>query len=284
MAKNNSGLLGYGSAATQVKGRAPQPEDPVNLNPKPSEEVMRRLKTELSTFFGAEVSLLPGGSSSRTTDLPSSDWDYYFEVPGVEVDEHQRDELLLYPSKAMNCTAKLSERGIAIQLQCGLSLLEIVPRHATYFDWDRVEFPRFLGCLNRSKNDEDLRLFLDDNPGARILIRELKAAFKEVEPKLPSFLLEHLVKRMAMTCVCHDPWRGFVTQLKLPEAFDVACHTLEEIATQSQRGRNPDPFSPLQDLWEDLETAEPRRKQLGRCHKELSVGIGVSYDNGDEVP
>ena len=247
------------SSAYRVKGHAPKPEDPVNLNQALEKKLKHDLSQQLNIFFKTEVSLWPGGSGSRLTDVASSDWDFYFDVPGVVVDEGQRDGLLAHLQRALNCTAKLSERSIAIQLQIGSTLIELVPRSSTYFDFDHVEFPRFFGSNNRTKIDEDLQLFLRGGAGARRAIREMKQAFQGNLPMLPSFLLEHLVKRVAMTFVIFDPWCGFTTEIKVPEAFEVICRTFEELAVLTQAGS--DPFSPVQDLLQDLQLAETDRRQ-----------------------
>ena len=230
----------------------------MNLNFAPSPEVLDKVEDALGKYFAQHVALTPGGSSSRKTDLESSDWDFYFHAPGICVTKGMRDELLTHLVQALACKGQLSERGIAIQLQIGQALLELVPRNASYFDWDKVDFPAFLQSSNRSKIDADLREFLSDNSGARVVIRELKAAFEDIQPKVPSFLLEQLVRRMALTSFFHDRWRGFTNKVKLPEAFNLLCHVLEELARFGEA--QMDPLSPLQDLLHDLEQAQPQRK------------------------
>ena len=129
----------------------------------------------------------------------------------------------------LNCSGNFSPRGIAIQLQVNGEKIELVPRHASYFDWESVEFPRFLGSNNRSKNDASLELFLSDNEGARVVIRELKAAFED--SLVPNFLLEHLVKRVAMMSLNYDVVRGFVFKIPLDETYELLCSIFAELAT-----------------------------------------------------
>ena len=246
----------------RVKGHAPKPQDPVSLNQPPSQQLVDELQQQIGIFFrtGQEgVSLWMGGSSNRLTDVTSSDWDFYFDVPGVVIDENDRDGLLRHLQEALNCTANLSDRGIAIQLWMGSAQLDLVPRKSTYFDWDHVDFPLFLGSGNRTKVEEDLQLFQNGGAGARTAVRDLKMAFREKLPMLPGFLLEHLVKRVAMMFVLYDPWLGFRAELKIPEVFEVVLCTFEELAAGTQRG--PVPFSPMKDFLQNLEAAEPRRRQ-----------------------
>ena len=243
------------SSGVSIHG-APQPEEATNLNPCPSPATLSRLEDCLASFFGQHVGLTPGGSSSRLTDLPESDWDFYLEVPGVLVTTDSRDRLVRHLHDTCDFETNLSERGIAIQVQVNSTLIELVPRNASYFEWEDVQFPLFLGSSNRSKIEADLLEYLQNNEGARLAIRELKAAFPE---RIPSFLVEHLVKRMALkSVVIYMNYHGFVYKLRLPEAFDLLCHILEELATYENRPSR-DPFSPVQDLLADLEVLPPDR-------------------------
>ncbi|CAL1143763.1 unnamed protein product [Cladocopium goreaui] len=218
------------SRYVSVKGQPLLPEDAVNLHDDPGEELLEQMEKALASFFQTdEVILIPGGSSSRLTDLESSDWDYYFDVPGTVVTAEQRDKLLTHLCDTLSCSGKLSPRGIAIQLQVDDISLELVPLSASYFDWESVEFPRFLGSTNRSKNDASLQLFLSGNEGARVVIRELKAAF--ADSLVPNFLLEHLVKRVAMMSICHEPGEGFVIRWSLPGTYGLLCNIFAELAS-----------------------------------------------------
>lgn len=218
------------SRYVSVKSQPLLPEDAVNLHDEPGEELMEQVEKALVSFFQTdEVMLIPGGSSSRLTDLESSDWDYYFHVFGTVVTAEQRDKWLTHLCDTLNCSGKLSPRGIAIQLQVENVHLELVPRSASYFDWESVEFPRFLGSTNRSKNDASLQLFLSGNEGARVVIRELKAAF--ADSLVPNFLLENLVKRVAMMSICHETGEGFVIRWSLPNTYDLLCDIFEELAS-----------------------------------------------------
>lgn len=266
------------SLGLKVRGKAPQPEEPLNLHPEVPLDIMQKLEVVMSQFFRQQVILTPGGSSSRKTDLASSDWDFYFEVPGIPVTTNIRDKLLECLKEKMELKAKLSERRIAVQLQINSTLIELVPRNASYFDWTAVDFPLFLGSDNRSKIDADLGEFLRDNAGARVAIRELKAAFANISG-VPSFLVEHLVKRMAMQSILLYSLHGFVFEWRLPEAFTLLCHTLEELATFESRPK--DPFSPLQDLLDDLQFAEPPRRQRIRAGLDemATLARNVSWAN-----
>eukprot|EP00929_Paragymnodinium_shiwhaense_P090873 TRINITY_DN50965_c0_g1_i1.p1 TRINITY_DN50965_c0_g1~~TRINITY_DN50965_c0_g1_i1.p1 ORF type:complete len:1142 (-),score=56.73 TRINITY_DN50965_c0_g1_i1:196-3564(-) len=235
----------------RVLGHGSRPEDPVNLKGAPSNEMLAAIETVLTRYFGRSVLLTPVGSCSRLTDLETSDWDYHFEVCGSKVTEGERDDLVRLLRESLNCTARLSERRVAIQLLNGTDEIELVPINSTYADCSTMEFPKFLGSTNRTLVDHGLQLFLTENAGARMAIRELKAAFRDSQPKIPKLLIEHLFKRIALLSICHDPWRGFVTELKEQEAFDVVCHTLEELANLN--GSSPHrPFSPLSDLMDDF--------------------------------
>ena len=213
-----------------VKGQPLLPEDAVNLHDEPGEELLEQMEKALASFFQTdEVILIPGGSSSRLTDLESSDWDYYFDVPGTVVTAEQRDKLLTHLCDKLSCSGKLSPRGIAIQLQVDDISLELVPLSASYFDWESVEFSRFLGSTNRSKNDASLQLFLSGNEGARVVIRELKAAF--VDSLVPNFLIENLVKRVAMMSIRHEAGEGFVIRWPLTSTYDLLRNIFAELAS-----------------------------------------------------
>ena len=117
-----------------VKGQPLLPEDAVNLHDEPGEELLEQMEKALASFFQTdEVILIPGGSSSRLTDLESSDWDYYFDVPGTVVTAEQRDKLLTHLCDKLSCSGKLSPRGIAIQLQVDDISLELVPPQCILF-------------------------------------------------------------------------------------------------------------------------------------------------------
>ena len=76
-----------------VKSQPPLPEASVNLNRAPRKELLEQIEKALASFFRTdEVMLIPGGSSSRLTDLESSDWDDYFQVSGTVVTAEQRDK------------------------------------------------------------------------------------------------------------------------------------------------------------------------------------------------
>ena len=224
------------------------------INPE-SKEVYDTLVSALSSYFGKQVILTRGGSCSRSTDVLTSDRDYYFEVPGVCVTEKQRDELLKHLCESLNCSAELSKRRISIELQINSTRIDLVPRNSSYFNWSHVDFPRLFGSMNRSKIDEDL---MADVNAARMAIRELKAALPDTPP-VPSFLLERLIERITRKFLAFWVPGGFDFQLRVICMFDLLCEVLKELASFGTKVQ--DPFSPLQDLRLDLQTLPADRAE-----------------------
>ena len=225
--------------------------------PDLKKEVYDRLVSALSSYFDKQVILTSGGSCSRSTDVPTSDRDYYFEVPGVCVTEKQRDELLKHLCEPLNCSGKLSKRRISIELQINSTLIDLLPRNSTYFNWSHVDFPRFFGSTNRSKIEADLS-FTSEIHAARVAIRELKAAFPDTSP-VPSFLLERLIQRITHKFLVFWMPSGFDCQLRVTCTFDLLCEVLKELASFEREVE--DPFSPLQDLRLDLQALPADRAE-----------------------
>lgn len=210
------------------------------MNPEPR-EVYDRLVSALSSYFGKQVILIRGGSCSRSTDVLTSDRDYYFEVPGVCVTEKQRDELLKHLCESLNCSAELSKRRISIELQINSTRIDLVPRNSSYFNWSHVDFPRFFGSTNRSKIDADL-VAIADVHAACMAVRELKAAVADTSP-VPSFILERLIERITRKFLAFWMPGGFDYQLRVTCMFDLLCEVLKELASFGTKVE--DPFSPL---------------------------------------
>ena len=177
---------------------------------------------------------------------------------------------------------KVSERQIAVQLFVDGYLIELLPINSSYFQWEQVEFPRFLGSSNRSKVDSDLQVFLNDLSGAKIIsIRELKEAFADIcISEVPNCLVDHLVKRMALTSIRHCSSMGFYFDSQRSEdGFGLLCDVLEELAA-FERVKD-DPLSPLHDLFQDIQALEAERKQrmLRGLRRWSSLAQNTSWAN-----
>ena len=75
-----------------------------NLHPPLPPKVLENLWKTLTSFFGRQIKLMAGGSQIRRTDLHSSDYDFYFEVPGVCVNTTMRDDLVETCDRRPNTT------------------------------------------------------------------------------------------------------------------------------------------------------------------------------------
>ena len=110
----------------------------------------------------------------------------------------------LESSKKLNCSTALSERSIGIQ--CTFSdgtSMDLVPKQSSYLDWTKVCFPSLMGTTNRTWADLCLQgFYYEEDGGAHMAVRDLKAFFRRVEPCLPNFLLEYVYKRAAESGVC----------------------------------------------------------------------------------